>query len=48
VLCGQQSSRDSGPLSKSGEKWPKAQRKLLLQLLEGSFDLICEDGDAGN
>jgi hypothetical protein len=30
-------------LPKSGEKWPKAQRKLWLQLLEGSFDLIYED-----
>lgn len=35
-------------LPKSGEKWPKAQRKLWLQLLEGSFDLIYEDGEAAN
>ncbi len=33
-------------LPKSGEKWPKAQRKLWLQLLEGSFDLIYNDDDA--
>ena len=30
-------------LPKSGDIWPKAQRKLWLQLLEGSFDLIYED-----
>jgi len=35
-------------LPKSGEKWPKAQRKLWLQLLEGSFDLIYDDGEAAN
>ena len=27
-------------LPKSGDVWPKAQRKLWLQLLEGSFELI--------
>jgi hypothetical protein len=31
-------------LPKSGENWPKAKRKLWLQLLEGSFDLIYTDG----
>lgn len=31
-------------LPKSGDVWPKAQRKLWLQLLEGSFELIYEDG----
>ncbi len=30
-------------LPKSGDTWPKAQRKLWLQLLEGSFDLIYLD-----
>jgi hypothetical protein len=30
-------------LPKSGDVWPKTQRKLWLQLLEGSFDLIYED-----
>jgi hypothetical protein len=30
-------------LPKSGAEWPKAQRKLWLQLLEGSFDLIYID-----
>lgn len=30
-------------LPKSGEVWPKAQRKLWLQLLEGSFELIYAD-----
>ena len=30
-------------LPKSGDKWPKSQRKLWLQLLEGSFDLIYEN-----
>lgn len=34
-------------LPKSGEKWPKPQRKLWLQLLEGSFDLIYKDDDGG-
>jgi hypothetical protein len=33
-------------LPKSGDKWPKAQRKLWLQLLEGSFDLIYDDVEA--
>ena len=32
-------------LPPSGETWPKAQRKLWLQLLEGSFDLIYKDSD---
>ena len=35
-------------LPKSGEKWPKAQRKLWLQFLEGSFDLIYDDVEAAN
>ena len=35
-------------LPKSGEKWPKAQRKLWLQLLEGSFDLIYDNVEAAN
>jgi len=30
-------------LPKSGATRPKSQRKLWLQLLEGSFDLIYED-----
>jgi hypothetical protein len=30
-------------LPKSGADWPKTQRKLWLQLLEGSFDLIYTD-----
>jgi hypothetical protein len=30
-------------LPTSGSMWPKAQRKLWLQLLEGSFELIYED-----
>jgi hypothetical protein len=34
-------------LPKSGAQWPKAQRKLWLQLLEGSFDLIYLDKDEG-
>jgi hypothetical protein len=33
-------------LPKSGAQWPKAQRKLWLQLLEGSFDLIYQDSEA--
>lgn len=32
-------------LPKSGEVWPRAQRKLWLQLLEGSFDLIYQADD---
>jgi hypothetical protein len=32
-------------LPKAGDTWPKAQRKLWLQLLEGSFDLIYLDKD---
>jgi hypothetical protein len=35
-------------LPKSGAKWSKAQRKLWLSLLEGSFDLIYEDDEAAN
>lgn len=31
-------------LPKSGETWPEAQRKLWLNLLEGSFGLIYKDG----
>lgn len=30
-------------LPKTGDVWPKAQRKLWLQLLEGSFELIYRD-----
>lgn len=30
-------------LPQAGEVWPKAQRKLWLQLLEGSFELIYKD-----
>jgi hypothetical protein len=33
-------------LPKSGAKWPKAQRKLWPQLLEGIFDLIYQDEEA--
>jgi hypothetical protein len=33
-------------LPKSGETWPEAERKLWLQLLEGSFKLIYKDADA--
>jgi len=32
-------------LPKSGYAWPQRQRKLWLQLLEGSFDLIYFDKD---
>lgn len=32
-------------LPKAGGKWPEAERKLWLQLLEGSFKLIYKDGD---
>jgi len=32
-------------LPKTGVVWPKAQRKLWLQLLEGSFDLIYQDDE---
>lgn len=32
-------------LPKAGEVWPKRQRKLWLQLIEGSFDLIYKDDD---
>jgi hypothetical protein len=32
-------------LPRSGSKWPKSQRKLWLQLLEGSFDLIYVDNE---
>ena len=34
-------------LPKSGDVWPKAQRKLWLSLLEGSFDLIYKDDNGG-
>jgi hypothetical protein len=30
-------------LPKSGDRWPEAERKLWLQLLEGSFKLIYKD-----
>jgi hypothetical protein len=30
-------------LPKSGDLWPEADRKLWLQLLEGSFKLIYKD-----
>lgn len=30
-------------LPPSGQKWPKAKRKLWLQILENSFDLVYED-----
>ncbi|ABD87116.1 hypothetical protein [Rhodopseudomonas palustris] len=33
-------------LPKSGDVWPIAERKLWLQLLEGSFQLIYKDGSA--
>lgn len=33
-------------LPKSGDVWPKSQRKLWLQLLEGSFELIYQDDSA--
>jgi hypothetical protein len=32
-------------LPKAGDVWPRAQRKLWLQLLEGSFDLIYQADD---
>lgn len=32
-------------LPKSGEVWPDVDRKLWLQLLEGSFKLIYKDAD---
>jgi hypothetical protein len=32
-------------LPHSGDKWPKAKRKLWLQILENSFDLVYEDGE---
>jgi hypothetical protein len=32
-------------LPKTGDVWPEADRKLWLQLLEGSFKLIYKDGD---
>jgi hypothetical protein len=34
-------------LPKSGAHWPKSQRKLWLQLLEGSFELIYRDNEDG-
>lgn len=33
-------------LPKAGDMWPEAERKLWLQLLEGSFKLIYKDGGA--
>jgi hypothetical protein len=33
-------------LPKTGQVWPKAQRKLWLQLLEGSFELIYKEDEA--
>ena len=48
-MKGPSASSDSGrkrsPLPTSGDVWPKDQRKLWLQLLEGSFDLIYKDRD---
>ena len=35
-------------LPKSGEVWPEAERKLWLQLLEGSFKLIYKEKEAAN
>jgi hypothetical protein len=35
-------------LPKSGDAWPYAERKLWLQLLEGSFKLIYKDKEAAN
>jgi hypothetical protein len=35
-------------LPKSGDVWPDAGRKLLLQLLEGSFKLIYKDKEAAD
>lgn len=35
-------------LPKSGAEWPEAERKLWLQLLEGSFKLIYKDKEAAN
>jgi hypothetical protein len=35
-------------LPPSGALWPKSQRKLWLQLLEGSFDLIYSDTEESN
>jgi len=35
-------------LPKSGDIWPEAERKLWLQLLEGSFKLIYKDKEAAN
>ena len=32
-------------LPKSGDVWPEAERKIWLQLLEGSFKLIYKDKD---
>jgi hypothetical protein len=40
---------DTHPLArlpKSGDVWPEAERKLWLQLLEGSFKLIYKDAEA--
>jgi hypothetical protein len=33
-----------GSLRATGDVWPEADRKLWLQLLEGSFKLIYKDG----
>ena len=35
-------------LPKSGDVWPETERKLWLQLLEGSFKLIYKDQEAAN
>jgi hypothetical protein len=35
-------------LPKSGNVWPDAERKLWLQLLEGSFKLIYKDKETAN
>ena len=35
-------------LPKSGDMWPEAERKLWLQLLEGSFKLIYKGREAAN
>lgn len=35
-------------LPKSGDVWPETERKLWLQLLEGSFKLIYQDKKAGD
>ncbi len=35
-------------LPKAGLVWPKSQRKLWLQLLESSFDLVYQEGRENN